>query len=74
MLAFGPALSGAKLVYQLSDAADPIEAASRLFDGLHWLDEHAPDHGLSRIAAMAVPDAGLGFAINDRLARAAPPR
>ncbi len=74
VLAFGPALLGAKLVYQLSDAADPIEAASRLFDGLHWLDEHAPDHGLSRIAAMAVPDAGLGFAINDRLARAAAPR
>ena len=74
VLAFGPALPGAKLVYQLSDAADPVEAASRLFDGLLWLDEHAPDQGLSRIAAMPIPDAGLGFAINDRLARAAAPR
>jgi L-threonylcarbamoyladenylate synthase len=74
LLAFGPPLPGATLVYQLSDAAEPTEAASRLFDGLHWLDQHAPHHGLSRIAAMPVPDTGLGLAINDRLARAAAPR
>jgi L-threonylcarbamoyladenylate synthase len=74
LLAFGPPLPGAVLTYNLSAARDLTEAASRLFGGLRWLDEAATRHGLVRIAAMAVPDAGLGLAINDRLQRAAAPR
>ncbi len=74
LLAFGPPLPGARLVFQLSETRDLNEAASRLFEGLHWLDVQAPEHGLIRIAAMAVPDTGLGLAINDRLTRAAAPR
>jgi L-threonylcarbamoyladenylate synthase len=68
LLAFGPVL---KLVFQLSEQSNLNEAAAKLFDGLHWLDEHAPTHGLSGIAAMPVPGHGLGLAINDRLSRAA---
>ena len=74
LLAFGPALPGAGLVWSLSEAGDPVEAASRLFAGLRWLDAEGARLGLSRIAAMRVPEAGLGLAINDRLRRAAAPR
>jgi L-threonylcarbamoyladenylate synthase len=38
------------------------------------LDAAGARLGLSRIAAMPVPDTGLGLAINDRLRRAAAPR
>jgi L-threonylcarbamoyladenylate synthase len=38
------------------------------------LDEHAPALGLIGIAAMPVPDHGIGRAINDRLRRASAPR
>ena len=51
----------------LSPEGDLIEAASRLFDLLHLAD--ASDK--QRIAVAAVPDHGLGAAINDRLSRAA---
>ncbi len=71
LLAFGVPLPAAPLLYQLSAAADPTEAAARLFEGLHWLDAQAPRHGLTGIAAMPVPQEGLGLAINDRLGRAA---
>ena len=74
LLAFGPPLPGAGLVFNLSPSADPTEAASRLFAGLRWLDAEAEGQGLRAIAVMAVPDAGLGLAINDRLRRAAAPR
>lgn len=74
LLAFGPALPGAALVFQLSEAGNLNEAASRLFEGLHALDADAPGQGLTRIAAMPVPADGLGRAINDRLTRAAAPR
>lgn len=70
LLAFGPPLEGAGAVFQLSAAADPVEAASRLFDGLRRLDAT----GLSGIAVMPIPLDGLGVAINDRLERAAAPR
>jgi L-threonylcarbamoyladenylate synthase len=50
------------------------EAAARLFSGLRWLDAEGRARGLVRIAAMPVPDRGLGVAINDRLRRAAAPR
>lgn len=71
LLAFGPPLAGAPLVFQLSETGNLNEAAARLFDGLHWLDANAPARGLSAIAAMVVPQNGLGLAINDRLSRAA---
>jgi len=74
LLAFGPALSGAGLVFQLSADGDLAEAAARLFAGLRWLDTEGRRLGLARIAAMAVPEHGLGRAINDRLRRAAAPR
>ncbi len=74
LLAFGPPLPGAGAVWQLSEAGDVTQAATRLFAGLRWLDEEGARRGLSGIAAMAVPDTGLGAAINDRLGRAAAPR
>jgi L-threonylcarbamoyladenylate synthase len=74
LLAFGPALKGAGAVYQLSEAADVMEAAARLFDGLRRLDAEVRRRGLRGIAAMPVPEAGLGRAVNDRLRRAAAPR
>lgn len=74
LLAFGPAPGGHGAVFQLSAAGDVVEAASRLFAGLRWLDAEGARLGLQGIAAMPVPEAGLGAAINDRLQRAAAPR
>lgn len=74
LLAWGPPLGGAGLVYQLSATQDLSEAAARLFAGLRWLDTDGRQRGLARIAAMALPSHGLGRAINDRLRRAAAPR
>ncbi|MGH7044730.1 MAG: L-threonylcarbamoyladenylate synthase [Acetobacteraceae bacterium] len=74
LLAFGPPLAGAGAVFNLSPAGDPTEAAVRLFAGLRTLDTLGAANRLHRIAAMPVPDAGLGRAINDRLTRAAAPR
>ncbi|MCI0754674.1 L-threonylcarbamoyladenylate synthase [Teichococcus vastitatis] len=74
LLAFGPALPGAGLVFQLSESGDTVEAASRLFAGLRWLDAEGQRRGLAAIAAMPVPEDGLGAAIRDRLGRAAAPR
>src|SRR6185437_1661774 len=71
LLAFGPALPGAGAVFSLSPSGDLVEAASRLFTGLRELDAIGAARGLMRIAAMPVPDQGLGRAINDRLQRAA---
>jgi L-threonylcarbamoyladenylate synthase len=71
LLAFGPALPGAGACFSLSPSGDLAEAAARLFTGLHALDAAA---GLSGIAVMPIPLAGLGEAINDRLRRAAAPR
>jgi L-threonylcarbamoyladenylate synthase len=58
----------------LSDGGDLTEAAARLFAGLRTLDESAMALGLVRIAAMPIPQQGLGLAINDRLGRAAAQR
>ncbi len=74
LLAFGPPLPGAGALYQLSVAADPTEAAANLFAGLRALDAIGARLGLSAIAVMSIPDAGLGLAINDRLTRSAAPR
>ncbi len=51
----------------LSINGDLIEAAARLFGALHRGDAS----GRRRIAIAAVPDTGIGVAINDRLGRAA---
>ncbi|KPU83332.1 translation factor Sua5 [Marinosulfonomonas sp. PRT-SC04] len=53
----------------LSPSGDLTEAAANLFHHLHELDaKNAP------IAVAAIPNKGLGIAINDRLTRAAAPR
>ena len=74
LLAFGPPLPGATFVYQLSAAGDLTEAAANVFAGLRALDDLVRSVGLAGIAAMVLPEHGLGVAINDRLRRAAAPR
>ncbi|MBV1796203.1 L-threonylcarbamoyladenylate synthase [Siccirubricoccus sp. G192] len=74
LLAFGPPLPGAAITWNLSETGDLAEAAARLFAGLRWLDAEGARRGCRGIAAMPVPETGLGLAINDRLARAAAPR
>lgn len=54
-------------VKNLSESGDLYEAAAHLFSMLHDLDR--PEH--KGIAVMAVPETGVGVAINDRLRRAA---
>ncbi len=56
--------------YNLSVTGDLTEAAANLFEVLHQLDADGAKH----IAIAAVPEHGLGQAINDRLRRAAAPR
>ena len=51
----------------LSPSGDLLEAAARLFDLLHEADTAEEP----KIAVAAVPETGLGVAINDRLRRAA---
>lgn len=73
LLAFGPhTIPGADSasVMNLSEAGDLVEAAANLFGYLRELDAG----GSRTIAVMAIPDEGLGEAINDRLRRAAVPR
>lgn len=71
LLAFGPDVPAAETVLQLSATGDLNEAAANLFACLRALDEHPH---VTRIAAMHVPDMGVGEAINDRLRRAAAPK
>jgi L-threonylcarbamoyladenylate synthase len=65
-LAFGDAPEG-ELVFNLSPAGELREAAANLFAMLRAADRLAP----SAIAVAAIPQGGLGEAINDRLRRAA---
>ncbi|MHA1535969.1 MAG: L-threonylcarbamoyladenylate synthase [Alphaproteobacteria bacterium] len=68
LLAFGPdAPDGFSETLNLSPSGDLREAAANLFAMLHRLD----NAGHTGIAAMEVPEEGLGRAINDRLRRAA---
>ena len=60
----------AAALFNLSPTGDLAEAASNLFDYLKKADASAP----RGIAITAIPNEGLGEAINDRLARAAAPR
>lgn len=70
LLAFGPGAPAAATMLNLSPAGDLVEAAANLFSHLRALDAT----GAPGIAVMPIPYAGLGEAINDRLARAAAPR
>lgn len=71
LLAFGPQVpDGAAMTLNLSATGDVKEAAANLFAMLRELDAG----GAQAIAAMPVPERGLGEAINDRLRRAAAPR
>lgn len=73
LLAFGPdmiSVADKTSVMNLSEAGDLVEAAANLFGYLRELDAG----GSRAIAVMAIPDEGLGEAINDRLRRAAVPR
>jgi L-threonylcarbamoyladenylate synthase len=70
LLAFGPAAPTAGPVLNLSARGDLVEAAANLFSHLRALDAS----GAQAIAVMTIPNAGLGEAINDRLARAAAPK
>jgi len=71
LLAFGPeAPAGFADVLFLSRSGDLGEAAANLFAMLRRLDR--PE--FTEIAVMAIPEFGLGRAINDRLRRAAAPR
>ena len=63
LIGFGPVAGDDNL----SPAGDPVQAAARLFDALHRADASTKP----RIAVAAIPHAGIGEAINDRLRRAA---
>jgi L-threonylcarbamoyladenylate synthase len=68
LLAFGPRIPAhAGPVINLSASGDLTEAAANLFAALRTLDAA----GATAIAAMPIPEEGLGEAINDRLRRAA---
>nr|WP_249139521.1 L-threonylcarbamoyladenylate synthase [Bradyrhizobium japonicum] len=71
LLAFGPSrlpgIDDAAAVMNLSPTGDLDEAAANLFGYLRSLDAQSP----RAIAVMAIPEQGLGEAINDRLRRAA---
>lgn len=70
-LGFGP---GPAADLTLSASGDLVEAAARLFGALRAADRLAQARGAATIAVAAIPDTGLGRAINDRLQRAAAPR
>ncbi len=54
------------VIFELSDKGDLVEAASKLFQGMRWLDEQDIDF----ILVKPLPNRGLGSAMNDRLGRA----
>lgn len=70
VLDFGGQLPGGAARLDLSPTGDLGEAAANLFAYMRRLDAA----GARAIAVPPIPDAGLGAAINDRLARAAAPR
>jgi L-threonylcarbamoyladenylate synthase len=74
LLAFGlPLIEGAGAcqgVAQLSEQSDVYQAAARLFESLRRLDKL----NINTIAVMAIPDQGIGAALNDRLKRASAPK
>ena len=74
-LGFGPEpaeIRHAAVARNLSRTGNVPEAASRLFSCLRELDSAMGGSGC--IAVRAIPDRGLGAAVNDRLRRASAPR
>ena len=73
LLAFGAKLpegaDKAAAIINLSETANPAEAAANFFAALRELDRKA-----KKIAVVPIPEEGLGEAINDRLRRASAPR
>lgn len=71
LLAYGPALPAgaerARVVHNLSQLGNPVEAAANLYAALRFLDSLGGD----AIFVARIPQTGLGEAINDRLRRAA---
>jgi L-threonylcarbamoyladenylate synthase len=65
-----PGIETAAIDLDLSPSGDLAQAAANLFEYL----KRADASGARRIAVTAIPEEGLGEAINDRLARAAAPR
>lgn len=74
LLGFGTNLPPARLLHNLSERGDLLEAAANLFDLLRRLDHEATCQGLTAIAVSPIPTHEIGLAINDRLTRAAAPR
>lgn len=69
LIGFGPD-APKNCTANLSPTGDTSEAAAHLFRLLHEMDAQATRDGKS-LAVMAIPQDGLGEAINDRLTRAA---
>lgn len=71
VIAFGSTVpQGGAHIYNLSEEGDLVEAAQKLYAALRFMD----NMGVSSIAVAAIPKAGVGLAIYDRLQRAAAPR
>ncbi|MDB2390210.1 L-threonylcarbamoyladenylate synthase [Alphaproteobacteria bacterium] len=71
-IGFGNQISEAS--FNLSLSGNVTEAAANLFALLHKADKLGAEQNAVRIAIAAIPEHGLGEAINDRLRRAAAPR
>lgn len=71
-IGFGYQISDAPL--NLSLSGNVVEAAANLFALLHKADKLGTEQNAVGIAIAAIPEDGLGEAINDRLRRAAAPR
>jgi len=68
LIGFGPHMPKTQgISFNLSVSGDLRQAAANLFDALREMDQP----GVSMIAVMPIPAAGIGEAINDRLRRAA---
>ncbi|WP_111429846.1 L-threonylcarbamoyladenylate synthase [Rhodobacteraceae bacterium DSL-40] len=72
-LGFGP-VESLRPGLNLSPSGDLAEAAANLFAHLREIDAMATKSGVKCVAVAAIPEKGLGEAINDRLRRAAAPR
>jgi L-threonylcarbamoyladenylate synthase len=72
LLAFGlPVPEGFVHCLNLSESGDLEQASANLFGYLRKLDAGSKTLGFKGIAVMPIPSIGLGYAINDRLKRAA---
>ena len=55
----------------LSKTGNMMEAAANLYNFLRILDNYSLNNSITQIAVATIPNHGIGFAINDRLKRAA---